>query len=93
MRKCSLDVQLFVVLAHCSSFCGQGVQHHSRIDEIFLHTLKPCIQLLKPHQLSCIWGKQKAEYSQSKVISISSKAVKSARRKMYSVCNVAVSHR
>ena len=58
MRKSLLDVQLFMVLAHSSSFCREGVEHHGRVDEIFLHALKPRIQLLKPHQLSGIWGKK-----------------------------------
>ncbi len=48
-----------MVLAHISSFRCEGVQHHGRVDEIFLHTLKPCVQFLKPHQLSSIWRKQK----------------------------------
>lgn len=58
MRGSLLDIQLFMVLAHSSSFCREGVEHHGRVDEIFLHALKPCIQLLEPHQLSGIWGKK-----------------------------------
>lgn len=42
------------VLADSVSFCGEGVEHYSRIDEILLHTLQPSIQLLKPHELSSI---------------------------------------
>lgn len=49
-----LDIQLLMVLAHSSSLCGQGVEHHGWVDEIFLHTLKPRIQLFKPHQLGSI---------------------------------------
>lgn len=63
VRKGLLDVQLFMVLAHGSSFCRQRVKHYSRVDEIFLHTLQPRVQLLKPHQLSSIWGKQRAKRS------------------------------
>lgn len=51
-----LDVQFLMVLTHSSSLCSEGVEHYSRVDEIFLHTLEPCIQLLKPHQLSSIYG-------------------------------------
>lgn len=61
LRRALLDVQLFMVLAHSSSFCRKGVEHHGWVDEIFLHTLEPRVQLLKPHQLSSIWGKQKAK--------------------------------
>lgn len=49
-----LDIQLFMVLAHSSSFGSEGVEHHSWVDEILLHTLKPSIQLFEPHQLSSI---------------------------------------
>lgn len=42
------------VLADSVSFCGEGVEHYSRVDEILLHTLQPSIQLLKPHELSSI---------------------------------------
>lgn len=58
-----LHVQLFVVLAHSSGFGRQGVEHHGRVDEIFFHALEPRVQLLKPHQLSSIWGKEKAKHN------------------------------
>lgn len=61
LRRALLDVQLFMVLAHGASFCCEGVEHHGRVDEIFLHTLQPRVQLLKPHQLSSIWGKEKVK--------------------------------
>lgn len=57
-----LDVQIFMVLAHSSSFCCKGVKHHRWIDEILLQTLKPSIQLLKPHQLSSIFGQTERKH-------------------------------
>lgn len=63
MRKGLLDVQLFVVLAHSSSFCRQGVEHHCGVDEVLLHALEPRVQLLEPHQLSGIWGERQGKQS------------------------------
>lgn len=53
-----LDVQLLMVLTHSPGLGGQGVEHNSRVDEIFLYTLEPSVQLLEPHQLSGIWSTQ-----------------------------------
>ena len=82
MKNVSLDVHLFVVLADCSSLGCEGVQHHGRVDEVFLHALKPRVKLLKPHQLSSIWGtqgkKKKKKSSENPLSVLSSNALEDA---------------
>lgn len=63
VMRALLDVQFLMVLTHGPSLCGEGVEHNSRVDEIFLHTLEPSVQLLKPHQLGGIWGTRKENTS------------------------------
>lgn len=53
-----LSARLVRVLADGVGLCGQGVEHNGRIDEVLLYTLEPGIELLKPHELSCICNTQ-----------------------------------
>lgn len=62
MRMNLLSARLVRVLADGVGLCGQGVEHHSRVDKILLYTLEPGIEFLKPHELSCICNTQGIKY-------------------------------
>lgn len=47
----SLEAELVRVADHGVGVHGEGIEHHSRVNEVLLHTLQASVQLLKPHHL------------------------------------------